>query len=192
MTLVRWMFGLPVAAAVVMVLLLIMSGLIRQEFVPTEAPPIGKLSITPQIIETLPTPQPKIKPIPKDPPPPVDYTWSEKPEGIDSVPALRPGGKGVDEIDIPLAGNVKPLIRVAPRYPQACAAKGVEGVVLVEFDVTAEGNVVNPRVISSSNSCFDRAAVKAVSGWKYPPDMRDGRPVPRYGVTERFNFQLTD
>ena len=192
MTLVRWMFGLPLAAAVVMFLVLIMSGLIRQEFVPTTPTSVRELIVTPKIKETLPTPVQPIRPVPKEAPPPIEHKWTEKPKGVEGVPTTLPGGEGIGEIVIPPTTGMKPLIRVAPRFPEACASKGVEGVVLVEFDVTAEGNVVNPRVISSSNSCFDRAAVRAVSGWKYPPDMRDGRPVPRYGVTERFNFQLTD
>ncbi|MEQ8178827.1 MAG: TonB family protein [Amphiplicatus sp.] len=192
MTLVRWMFGLPLAAAVVLVLVLIMSGLIRQEFVPTTPTSVRELIVTPKIKETTVEPKKIVKPVPKEAPPEPDVRRRGPVDPVDPIPYTPPSGVGPGDIVIPPTTGMKPLIRVAPRFPEACASKGVEGVVLVEFDVTAEGNVVNPRVISSSNSCFDRAAVRAVSGWKYPPDMRDGRPVPRYGVTERFNFQLTD
>lgn len=45
------------------------------------------------------------------------------------------------------------------------------------------GEVTNVRVISSDNRCFDRAVVRAVLGWKYPPSARRG-------VTERIVFKL--
>lgn len=45
--LTRWILGLPLAAAVVMVLALIMTGLISQEFEPAEAKPPLKIAITP-------------------------------------------------------------------------------------------------------------------------------------------------
>lgn len=191
MTFARWMFGLPLAAAVVIFLVLIMSGLIRQEA--TIDPPRSplNLSITPKIEPTPPETLPKSRPIlDETAPQPVIPNWSKR-QKVDPVEVAPP-----TTIDPPRGGpggpvSVKPIIRVAPPYPEACASKGVEGVVLVQFDVTPEGNVANVKVISSPNACFNRAVIKAVSGWKYPPDYRDGRPVARYGVTERFNFQLT-
>jgi TonB family protein len=55
----------------------------------------------------------------------------------------------------------------------------------VQFDITESGATANARVISSSNTCLNAAAVKAVLGWKYPPNARRG-------VTESFVFTLTD
>ncbi len=87
--------------------------------------------------------------------------------------------------------NVGPLIRYAPPYPDNCRSRGVTGTVLVQFDVTPEGNVVNARVIDAPDRCFNRI-VSTVSKWKYPPAYENGRPAMRYGVVKKFNFQLTE
>ncbi|NJO35239.1 MAG: energy transducer TonB [Rhodospirillales bacterium] len=90
------------------------------------------------------------------------------------------------------ATSATPTIRIAPPYPEACASKGIEGVVQVQFDVTAEGEVTNVVILSAPDRCFHRAVLKAVSGWKYSPDMRDGRAAMRRGVRETFVFELTE
>jgi TonB family protein len=51
-----------------------------------------------------------------------------------------------------------------------CSADASEGYVLVEFDITAEGNTQNVRVIEYCPSeIFNKAAIKAVQTWEYPP-----------------------
>lgn len=61
------------------------------------------------------------------------------------------------------------MVVMPPIYPQNCAQRGVEGRVYVIFDITNGGEVVNARVQSSDDSCLDKAALKAISGWKYQP-----------------------
>jgi TonB family protein len=64
---------------------------------------------------------------------------------------------------------------------------------MVEFDVTAEGSVINPRVIASENSCLDRSALNTIQKWKYTPKTDgSGRPVPQRGLRQTFNYQLTE
>lgn len=117
---------------------------------------------------------------------------SERTTTVAPLPFERPTVSGGGTIQIAPGGAGSPIIRGAPPYPEACASKGIEGVVLVQFDVTAEGNVANIQVISSPNPCFNRAVIRAVSGWKYAPVIRDGRPMARYGVTERLVFELKE
>jgi protein TonB len=60
--------------------------------------------------------------------------------------------------------------RAKPQYPRAAAARGIEGVVKLEFTVDGEGNVVAPRVITADPpGVFDAAALEALSKWKYEP-----------------------
>lgn len=61
-------------------------------------------------------------------------------------------------------------------------ASGEVAKVDIEFDVTAKGEVVNVRVIDSTDRCYEEAAVKAASQWRYEPKLVDGKAVPRYGV----------
>ena len=62
----------------------------------------------------------------------------------------------------------KPLARAHPEYPRAALQRGVEGSVLLEFSVDRNGNVVSPHVLESRpRGVFDKAALEALSRWKY-------------------------
>src|SRR5262245_40787914 len=76
-----------------------------------------------------------------------------------------PGPPTSTEIRIP-----EPLERGHPKYPHAAFRKGVEGSVLLEFSVDADGHVMAPRVVDATPSgVFERAALDAVSKWSYEP-----------------------
>lgn len=78
-----------------------------------------------------------------------------------------------------------------PVYPPAARAEGIEGVVLVEYRVDAEGRVRAPRVVRAEPpGVFDAAALDAVRSWRYRPWRRDGRPVPVEGVQSTLRFRL--
>ena len=63
-----------------------------------------------------------------------------------------------------------PLKRENPRYPRAAFRRGIEGSVLLDFSVDADGHVVAPRVVDATPpGVFDRAALDAVSEWTYQP-----------------------
>jgi TonB family protein len=68
------------------------------------------------------------------------------------------------------APRLKLARMVKPDYPQDALINGTEGWVNVSMSITPDGNVVEPRVVASSNSMlFDRAAISAVRRWKYEP-----------------------
>ena len=89
-------------------------------------------------------------------------------------------------------GEYLPIVRVNPQYPSRAAENGVEGYVLVEFTVTAEGTTANVIVLESSHKMFERNAVKAAQKYKYKPRVVDGEPIPVTGVKVRIEFQLAD
>jgi TonB family protein len=66
------------------------------------------------------------------------------------------------------------LSRVEPRYPPAAAAMGLTGRVVLEAVVDESGNVESVRVVSSSNSLFDQAAMDAVRKWRYSSPVGQG------------------
>lgn len=187
----RMIFGLPGAVIVTALLFMAMAWMVRQEAQPL--PPVDppQYSILAKLKPTTPGPQP---PKPIDQPEPIDIDF---PDPID-----RPGPG--DPIDIrptptdtggPIGPTTfsTPTVRIAPPYPENCRARGAQGVVIVEFDVTAEGTVVNPRIVASENSCLDRTVLNTISKWKYPPkEDSSGRPVPQRGLQESFVFQLTE
>jgi periplasmic protein TonB len=68
--------------------------------------------------------------------------------------------------------------QVVPTYPRAAAARKIEGWVEVEFTVTPAGEVLDAKVVQSSATMFDDAALSAIARWTFEPVIEDGRPVP--------------
>ena len=88
--------------------------------------------------------------------------------------------------------DVIPLVRINPEYPQRALNMGVEGWVVVQFDITAAGTVKNAKVIDSDpKGYFEKAAVKAVLRWRYNPKVEEGVAVERRGVQTLIKFQLS-
>ena len=78
----------------------------------------------------------------------------------------------------------------APMYPAKLKSEGVEGLVLVAYDVSAEGTVGNLRIVSSEPpGQFDSAALRAVASWQFKPQIRDGLAEPVLGLTSKLEFR---
>jgi protein TonB len=98
----------------------------------------------------------------------------------------RPGGAGLWLGD----NELLPLAQVRPIYPHQAQTRGLEGRVVVEFTVTGQGTVADPHVIESSDPVFDRAALAAVTKFRYQPRIIDGVAVTVPGVRTEFAFRL--
>ena len=80
----------------------------------------------------------------------------------------RPGG----DVTTPrLIGEVK------PQYTAAALQAKVQGEVLMECVVKADGTVGETKVVKSLHPDLDQAAVNAASQWRFEPGMRNGKPV---------------
>ena len=156
---------------------------------------------TPQRV-TAPTVIPDVIPLPLAAPEPVD-TASEGVEGgveggvpggvIGGVVGGTPGGTG-STIGAPLrvGGDVKaPILkeRIEPVYPEPARKARMQGVVILEAIITANGTVSDVKVLKSVNPLLDAAAERAVSHWTYRPATLNGRAVSVY-LTVTVNFQL--
>ncbi len=89
-------------------------------------------------------------------------------------------------------GDYLPIVKVAPIYPRRAQERGLSGYVIVEFTVTKLGTVVDARVIESTNSVFNRAAIKAALKFKYKPKVVDGEPIDVAGVLHKISFEMED
>jgi protein TonB len=191
----RMLFSLPGAALVAGLLFLAMAALVKRDAGPIGKPPPAIGSILPEIIERPEAPPKPPRPNLAEAPDPVDTTFndpSERPGGV-TVDGLEfTGGEGGGPIGVPDV-IPQPIFRVAPQYPENCRSRGIEGSVVVEFDVTPAGDVINARVAQSSNSCLNNTALRAVEKWKYNPRIdENGRAVAQRGLTEYFAFELED
>ena len=81
---------------------------------------------------------------------------------------------------IRVGGDVKAPERtfyLAPEYPVIARAAKVEGRVILEATIDESGAVRDVRVLRS-DPLFDRAALEAVSRWRYTPTRLNGAAVP--------------
>ena len=78
-------------------------------------------------------------------------------------------------------------------YPPAAQADGIEGRVVVRYDVTAQGRVRNAVVVDSQPpGVFEAAALAAVRSWIFKPRLSRGEAVPALGRVSEVRFQLGD
>jgi protein TonB len=70
----------------------------------------------------------------------------------------------------------RPIKTVKPQYPQEAFVKKVEGTVLVEILIDANGRVVRTRVLQSI-PLLDAAAIQAAYQWVFTPALKRGRAV---------------
>jgi protein TonB len=66
---------------------------------------------------------------------------------------------------------------VQPVYPEIAKAARVQGVVLLNAQISKEGVVEDLRVISG-HALLNDAAIQAVRQWRYRPQMLSGQPIP--------------
>jgi len=128
------------------------------------------------------------------------------------IPPLRPRTTGGQEaLLITTAGPTQPgptelttiggaftdgplvaMVRVSPIYPARALTYGIEGYVVVQFDISAEGQVLNVVIIKSTDSVFDSAAIKAAERFKFKPRVVNGLAMASYGIQNMFRFTLSE
>ena len=120
---------------------------------------------------------------------------SQESQGYDPIGISRPGppppGPRNDTIKNPVNdGPLVVLVRVQPNYPAGAIRQGLEGYVIVEFDVTANGKATNVVARMSSHALFERAAIEAAKRLRYKPRIVDGVAVQTRGLRYRFTFEM--
>ncbi|MFP4354794.1 MAG: TonB family protein [Phycisphaerae bacterium] len=86
--------------------------------------------------------------------------------------------------------RAEPENRVHPVYPQPAIRRGLEGLVVIEADISAEGVVSAVRVVESSgHDLLDHAAADAVGSATFRPAIRGGLPAAA-SVRIPIRFQL--
>ncbi|MCA1733948.1 MAG: energy transducer TonB [Acidobacteria bacterium] len=91
---------------------------------------------------------------------------------------LRPGG----DVTMP-----RVLARTDPVYPEIAREIRLRGIVVLECIIGRDGRVRDPRVARSAHPLLDRAAIDAVTQWRFEPATLNGQPVDVYfHLTVRF------
>jgi protein TonB len=81
------------------------------------------------------------------------------------------------------------IVHVSPVYPRIARSARIEGVVILEAVIDAQGRVDRVGVLRSIPQ-LDQAAMEAVRQWTFTPTLLNGVPVPIV-MTVTVNFELT-
>ena len=97
----------------------------------------------------------------------------------DELP-IFPGG--MDSLMVYLRENIK--------YPNPCRQQGIQGRVIVQFVVNADGTIAETKVVKPVNVFLDREALRVVNAMpKWKPGMKDGKKV-RVQFTLPITFKM--
>ena len=193
-SILRLLIGIPAAVIVVGALFLVMWGLIADTEVDLgeEKDPVN-ISITQKLQDTEIVDQRKFERPQLDdvPPPPPAIDRANFEPTVEGVQAKAPSFEA--DVDVGSAFNpdrdAQPLVRVPPSGFERClSGRGGEEVVVLEFDVTPAGQVTNVNVVNSTDSCYNRYAVRSAEKWKYQPKIVEGEQAWRRGVRTQIKF----
>ena len=117
-----------------------------------------------------------------------------EPPGEDAAePASPEAGEASPPAEAPVYPSL-PVLEFAPAapYPPAALAAGLEAAVLLEMDISEQGEVLAATVVEPAGAGFDEAAISAVRNFRFVPAYdEDGAAVPaRIQYRYRFTLEL--
>ena len=144
--------------------------------------------------------KPEMDPDPQVEVPPLDPLQSVPDSPVDqSVPddrALESKGSVLDDVNTwtwTPDEEYWPIYTPDAEWPTNASELRLEGVLIVQYDVTKEGTVENSVVLEAEPpGIFDRAALSTISKFKYKPKILNGEPVRVTGVKNRIIYELNE
>lgn len=91
--------------------------------------------------------------------------------------------------EINRAKNIKLIEETPPKYPYFAKRNRLKGVVKLEYTVDENGNTKDIFVTSSPHINFNRAAINAVSNYKFEPVLVNNKPIEVIGVKSEITFE---
>lgn len=116
---------------------------------------------------------------------------------LDGAPGGTGTGRGAAPPPPPPPPKPEPLVlpvesrgNSKPRYSPSAKRKGIEGTVVVTFDVLEDGTVANARIVSGPAE-LQETVLRIVPSWRYQPAHRGTEKV-RYRMKKSIVFRLED
>ena len=199
---IRYLLGIVLAVVVTFALLWGMQAIISGGNDALSEPPKGNvldfIRLKKEEVVAKKDRKPRKPPKPKEPPPPMQQPQMQ--QANPNAEAVSTSFAADVQADTGLAGGLSlesgdgeylPIVKVAPIYPRRAQSRGIEGFVIVEFVVTKNGSVRDPKVIQAEPAgIFDRAAVDAALKFKYKPRVVDGVAMEVAGVQNKITFEI--
>ena len=200
----RTIFVIPQAAFITLLLLTLMVSLIeiadkeldtsKRIKLPDIYMPEVEIEVQ-RIIEKPDKPE-----VDETPPPEIPEQDFDQIDGNAAVGQVAALGKIRAKLDLELGsglqatdGEYLPIVKVAPTYPRRALSRGIEGYAVIEYTVTKQGTVRDPKVVESEpEGVFDKAALKSAARYKYKPRVINGEPVEVPGVRTKITFKLAE
>ena len=135
-------------------------------------------------------PPPKLEVVtpPPDAPPPMPFAMPKM-----NLPSQITGGPFLGAYvggDLSGYSELIPLVRIQPQYPRNAARDRIEGWVIMELVVNADGTVRSARPTQSQpRGVFETAAVQSILKWKFKPKVVDGKAVEQRAL-QKLEFKL--
>jgi TonB family protein len=112
--------------------------------------------------------------------------------GAPAAAAAARNPAGMPTAPVRVGGPIKTPMKVRdvkPVYPPEAQVARVQGIVILEITLDAQGHVADAKVLRG-NPLLDSAAIDAVRQWQYTPVLLNGAPVPVImTVTVTFSLQ---
>lgn len=199
---IRWFVAIPVAVLVTLLLFVLIANQIAPEpFIYRSAEDPGKVVVFGNLVDCRcgdwRRHGPTLPPAPKED---SSNAWTRSDKATPEPPLVEAEKPVMPEIDNASSpglhyckGSGFLLDPVTPQYPNACIEKRAEGAVVVQFDITKEGDVVNVSIVESPDRCFNSAVLSAMSKRRYPRMCNAmGELVARRGEQEVFRFVIEE
>ena len=110
---------------------------------------------------------------------------------VGGLPEAPPPPPPPPTAPVRVGGNIKPPTKtrdVKPIYPPIAQSARVQGVVIIEATIGADGRVKEAKVLRGQ-PLLDQAALDAVKQWQFTPTLLNNVPVPVI-MTVTVNFTL--
>jgi protein TonB len=152
----------------------------EEKIVPTEKKPVQTPAATTQPVKTqTPVQQPSSQPVV---PPPTTQPVQQQAKPATSSPAPMPF--------VAIESQPEFIHREPAVYPEIAKKIGLQGRVVVEVTIDAQGKPIQAKVVKSASDVFNEAAIEAVMKYTFKPAMMSTGPVTAK-VMIPIDFRLT-
>lgn len=84
-----------------------------------------------------------------------------------------------------------PLYQVEPKYPARALKRGMQGYVILAFNIDEQGRTQDISVVEVEPSqIFVRSAIRALNKTKYQPKLVNGKAVKQVNQKKKFEFKI--